>query len=111
MARARGEMPESELDVELLMLYLQRNVDPDQLIGDESIVRFRFTDRETSADWGLVVRGGEVDLCNRDPGKGVDVYFTTDLRTVIGLWRRKLSYGAGPAPGVVLFGRRQDSAG
>jgi DNA-binding HxlR family transcriptional regulator len=92
MGWARGEIAESELDVELLMLYLQRSVDPDKLVGDENIVRFRFTDRKTLADWWLVVKNGEVDLCNRDPGKEVDVYFTTDLRTMIELWMGDVPY-------------------
>ncbi|MEZ5588310.1 MAG: winged helix-turn-helix transcriptional regulator [Sedimenticolaceae bacterium] len=91
----------------LLMLYLQRSVDPDKLVGDESIVRFRFTDRKTLADWWLVVKDGEVELCNRDPGKEVDVYFTTDLRTMIELWMGDVPYRTALADGrLTLVGPR-----
>ena len=31
--------------------------------------------------WWLVVDGGEVELCLRDPGYEIDVFVTTDLRT------------------------------
>jgi len=44
MRWARDLMPDSDLDVELLMLYLQRSVDPEKLPGNESVIRVKFSD-------------------------------------------------------------------
>ena len=33
-----------------------------------------------------------IDVCVRDPGKDVDIYFTTDLRTMIHLWMGDVPY-------------------
>jgi hypothetical protein len=32
--------------------------------------------------WWLMVKGCNVDICLEDPGQDVDVYLTTDLRTI-----------------------------
>ncbi len=92
MRWAREGMPDSDLDVELLMLYLERSIIPEKLIGNETVVRFRFTDLEEFGDWWLVVKDNEVDACIQDPGKDVDVYFTTDLRTMISAWMGDTTY-------------------
>lgn len=92
MRWARGKMDDSELDLELLMLYLQRSVLPDKLPGNETVIRFKFTDIDKFNDWWLVVTDNNVDVCVRDPGKDVDVYFTTDLRTMIELWMGDIPY-------------------
>jgi len=92
MRWAREGMPEGDLDVELLMLYLERSVDVDKLIGTETVIRFQFTDLENLKDWWIVVKNDQVDTCIHDPGKDVDVYFTTDLRTMIQAWMGDISY-------------------
>jgi DNA-binding HxlR family transcriptional regulator len=94
MAWARGAMTDDELDIDLLMIYLQRSIHTDKLVGNETVIRFHFTDRTQLADWWVVVKNGTVELCNLDPGKEIDVYFTTDLRTMIGLWMGDTSYRA-----------------
>jgi hypothetical protein len=37
---------------------------------------------------------GAVDLCPTDPGFPVDIYFTTDIRTMIAIWFGKLTLEA-----------------
>lgn len=37
-------MENSDLDVELLMLYLMRSIQPEKLTGEETIIRFNFID-------------------------------------------------------------------
>ena len=44
MRWARGKMDDTDLDLELLMLYLKRSIRPDKLPGNETIIRFKFTD-------------------------------------------------------------------
>ncbi len=92
MRWAREGMPDSDLDVELLMLYLERSILPDKLVGNETVLRFHFTDLQEFKDWWIVVKNDQVDTCITDPGKDVDVYFTTDLRTMISAWMGDISY-------------------
>jgi DNA-binding HxlR family transcriptional regulator len=92
MRWARDTMTESDYDVQLLMLYLQRSVQTDKLIGNETVIRFRFTDIKDLSDWWLVARENEVDVCVKDPGKDVDVYFTCPVKTMVDVWMGDLSY-------------------
>lgn len=94
MCWARGDLRDSDFDVELLMLYLQRSLKPDQLPGNQSIIRFRFTDLKALNDWWLIVKGSNVDICLEDTGQEVDVYFTTDLKTMASCWMGDKSYSA-----------------
>lgn len=92
MRWARGKMDDSDLDLELLMLYLQRSVQPEKLPGNETVIRFKFTDIDKFNEWWLVATDKDVDVCVRDPGKEVDLYFTTDLRTMIEVWMGDTPY-------------------
>jgi hypothetical protein len=51
------------------------------------------------ADWWVVVKNGTVEPCNLDPGKEIDVYFTTGLRTMIKLWMGDTSCRAATGDG------------
>jgi DNA-binding HxlR family transcriptional regulator len=92
MRWARGNLPDADLDVDLLMLYMERSIDVDKLIGKETVIRFQFTDLQALRDWWLVVRDAQIDTCMKDPGKNVDVYITTDLRTMIQAWMGDITY-------------------
>ncbi len=92
MRWARANLSEDDYDVELLMLYLKRSIRPQKLVGTETVIRFRFTDIEELPDWWLVVKGEELDLCVKDPGKEVDVYFTCSVRTLADIWMGDNSY-------------------
>lgn len=92
MRWARSNLTEKDYDVELLMLYLKRSVNPDKLVGTETVIRFRFTDIKEFPDWWLVVQGADLDLCVKDPGKEVDVYFTSSVKTLCDIWMGQDSY-------------------
>jgi len=92
MRWARSNMSERDYDVELLMLYLQRSIVPEKLLGNESVIRFKFTDINEYPDWWILVEGQEVDVCTNDPGKDVDVYFTSTIKTLIDVWMGDKSY-------------------
>lgn len=94
MKWARGQLSDTELDVELLMLYLVRSIDTDKLAADETTIRFRFSDLERLQKWWLVIRGRTIDVCIEDPGKDVDIWFDTDLRTMTEVWMGDLTYRA-----------------
>jgi len=99
MRWARGALQEKDLDVELLMLYLQRSIRPEALPGKETVVRFKFSDLKLLSDWWLLIDGSSIDVCVQDPGREVDIYFGTDLRTMIQVWMGDLSYRAAIADG------------
>lgn len=103
MKWARGGMPDLDLDPELLMLYMERSVVPEKLIGNETVLRFRFTDIKELNNWWLIVKNGEVDSCIHDPGRDVDVYITTDLRTMIELWMGDITYKSAIAQGALVL--------
>ena len=44
--------------------------------------------------WWIVNDRGTVDLCPTDPGFPVDLYITTDMRTMVHVWVGKLSLAA-----------------
>lgn len=89
---ARHTVLDADFDVEFLMFYLERSIDPSKLIGDESVIRFQFTDLVEQKDWWLLVRNDTVDLCLKDPGKDVDVYFTCTVRTMHDVWMGDRTY-------------------
>ena len=92
MRWARSNLTEKDYDVELLMVYLKRSIVQDKLIGKETVIRFKFTDIEEYPDWWLVVTGDDVDLCVNDPGKDVDVYFTSNVKTMADIWMGDTTY-------------------
>lgn len=86
MCWARHNVTGADLDVDLLMLYLERSIDPTQLPGRETVIQFKFTDLEEQRDWWLIVRDGQVEICITSPGRDVDIFFTSTLRTMHDVW-------------------------
>ncbi len=92
MRWARSNLTEDDYDVELLMLYLKRSIVPEKFVGKESVIRFRFNDIDTYPDWWLVITDSGTDLCVNDPGKDIDVYFTTSVKTMADIWMGDNTY-------------------
>ncbi|MCP4596362.1 helix-turn-helix domain-containing protein [Neptuniibacter sp.] len=92
MRWTRGQITDTELDVELLMLYLERSINPEKLPGGTTTICFNFTDLEQLSKWWIMVDENEKDVCTVDPGKEVDIWFNTDLRTMIEIWMGDLTY-------------------
>ena len=89
---AQDPLKEDDLDVTILTWNIRRRVDP-KVFGEQRVtVLFEFTDvPEAKRHWWIVNDRGTVDLCPTDPGFPVDIYFTTDIRTMIHVWVGKLS--------------------
>lgn len=87
MRWARGQMTDSELDVEFLMWDLQRRLQTDRLPDGETVLCFEFDELERFRTWWLVARDGDVDLCSENPGKEVDLYINTTVRDLAQVWR------------------------
>ncbi len=78
----------ANLDPNLLMWDMRRNIDPAPMPRRRSTIEVIFADQPpTRRRWWLVVEPGkDVDLCSVDPGFDVDLYLATDLRTMTEIW-------------------------
>jgi len=76
------------LDPSLLMWDMRRNLNPAPLPKIRTVVQFLYSDLPPSKrDWWLVIDpDGSVDLCWSDPGFEIDLYVSTDLRTMTAIW-------------------------
>lgn len=86
MRWARGQMSDDELDVELLMWEIHRRIFTQYLPDGQTVLCFSFNDLDKHKTWWLVVDGDDVDLCTEDTGKDVDLYVSTELRTMVEIW-------------------------
>lgn len=89
---AKDNLMDEDYDVELLMLYLKRSIATELLPGPETTLRFEFTDLKKQREWWLVVTENNIDICVKDPGRDVDIYFTSTLRTMTDVWLGHCSY-------------------
>lgn len=103
MRWARNNLTESDYDVELLMLYLQRSIVPERLPGRETVVRFKFSDIDDLSNWWLLIKDREVDICVSDPSKDVDVYLTTSVGTMADIWMGATTYRRAIAGGLLTI--------
>ena len=76
------------LDVNLLMWGIRGNINPDPMPTRRTLIQVIFRDLPRARkNWWLIARPGEgVDLCSVDPGFDVDLYISTDLRTLTEVW-------------------------
>jgi len=96
---AREHLLEEDYDPELLLLYLERSVDADQLPGNSTVIRFEFTDLDSQPLWWIVVEPDRTDVCLKDPGKEVDIYFKTTVKTMADVWMGDRTYREAKAAG------------
>ena len=76
------------LDPNLLMWDIRRNIDTRPMPKRRSTIQFIYSDLPAATkNWWLIVEPGEgVDLCSVDPGFDVDIFLVTDLRTMTEIW-------------------------
>jgi len=76
------------LDVGLLMWDMRRNLNPEPMPRRRSVIQFLYPELPSAQRswWLLVAPGTDVDLCSVDPGFDVDLYVSTDLRTMTAIW-------------------------
>lgn len=83
----RSDLSRNELDPSLLIWDMHRNMNTDFFTSDRTVLKVEFTDIISSKRfWWLVVRGGEVDVCLKDPGYDVDLTISSDLHTLTAIW-------------------------
>jgi hypothetical protein len=83
-----SEVSLQHLDVQLLMWDMRRNIDPKPLPEDRRVIQFLYPDQPPSQRswWLLVEPETGTDLCSIDPGFDVDLYVSSDLRTMTAIW-------------------------
>ena len=83
-----SELSLSRLDAQLLMWDMRRRLDPEPLPSRRVVIHFRFPEQPQKhrAWWMLVTPQDGADLCSVDPGFDVDLYVTSDLRTLTAIW-------------------------
>jgi DNA-binding HxlR family transcriptional regulator len=89
---AQDPLQDGDLDVTILTWNIRRRVDPNVFGTRRVTVQFDFTGvPKAKRRWWIVNHRGSVDLCPTDPGFPVDVYITTDIRTMVHVWVGKLA--------------------
>ncbi len=76
------------LDPSLLMWDMRRNLNPQPLPNRRTVIQLMYPELPVSKRtwWLLVDPPGSVDLCWDDPGFDIDLFVTTDLRTMTAIW-------------------------
>jgi len=100
----------AHLDVNLLMWNMRRKINPKPLPQRRSTIQIIYRDLPVAKRnwWLLVEPGKEADLCSVDPGYEVDLYVTTDLRTMTEVWMGYTAIARAKADKrLVLAGDRQ----
>jgi len=84
----QSELSLKHLDAPLLMWDMRRNLDPTPMPARRIVIQFQYPERPVSqrAYWLLVRPDDGVELCSIDPGFDVDLYVSTDLRTMTAIW-------------------------
>jgi DNA-binding HxlR family transcriptional regulator len=83
----RGQLHEDDLDPGLLMWDIQRRIDMDAFPSCRTCVQFDFAGaRRGQGRWWLLGSSEGINLCLTDPGFDVDLYVTTDVRTLTRVW-------------------------
>ncbi len=98
------------LDPSLLMWDMRRNIDPTPIPKRRCVVQFLYPELPGARrNWWLVVKPDrEVDLCSFDPGFEVDLYVSTDLRTMTSIWMGWMPMQEAITAGkITLTGNRQ----
>jgi DNA-binding HxlR family transcriptional regulator len=90
MRWARGQLTDGELDTEFLMWEIQRRLDTKALPDGETVLCFIFEELTQFKSWWIVINGDDVDLCTKNPGKDVDLYLSTTVRTMVEIWEGEI---------------------
>jgi DNA-binding HxlR family transcriptional regulator len=103
------ELGDEDLDPQLLLWDVHRNIDTEAVPDGRTVIAFVFPDlAPSSRHWWLVITGGGVDVCDHDPGFPVRVTVECSLRTLVRIWRGDLGWTPALRSGdLVLHGEPQ----
>ena len=92
---------------------MRRNIDPAPMPRRRTTIQVIFIDLPAAQrNWWLIVQPGEeVDLCSVDPGFDVDLYLSTNLRTMTEIWMGYCTIARAKDQGrLMVTGRQQLTA-
>ncbi len=90
-----AEVSLRNLDAQLLMWDMRRNLDPAPVPQKRVVIRFLYPEQpQARRRWWLIVDKGTVDLCSADPGFDVDLFVESDLKTMTKIWMGLTSVAA-----------------
>lgn len=93
-------------DAGVLMWDMRRRIDAAALPDGRTVLQFEYSDAPAELRrWWLIAEGGEVDLCQSDPGFEVDLYVTATVPAMAKVWigQRSLARAVDEEE-IVLFG-------
>jgi DNA-binding HxlR family transcriptional regulator len=84
----QSELSLENLDPQLLMWDMRRSINPNPLPKRRSTIQFLYPELPAAQRaWWLIVTPAEgADLCSIDPGFDVDLYVSSDLKTMTAIW-------------------------
>ena len=84
----RSELSLENLDPNLLMWDMRRCLKTDPMPRRKSTIQFSYSDLPANQRkyWLIVDPEKEVDVCSVDPGNDVDLFVSTDLRSMTEVW-------------------------
>lgn len=87
----RGQLSEEDFDPDVVMWDMRRRIDLERFPETHTCLKFEFTEQpEGRRDYWLIGDRGGLELCITDPGYPVDLYVTTDARTMTLVWNGDL---------------------
>lgn len=76
----------------LLMWDVHRRIDTSFFPAERTVLYFEFKDCPANVRrWWLMIAGGKVDICLKDPGQEVDLHFYADMATMAKIWMGDIS--------------------
>jgi len=86
--RIESKLSLQYLDVDLLMWDMRRNLNTTPMPARRSVIEIVYPELPPAQRrwWLLVDPGTGVDLCKIDPGLDVDLYVSSDLRSMTAIW-------------------------
>ncbi len=99
----RSKMTKHELDVDLLMLDIQRGVNTNGL-PNHAVVQFTFSDLPARTKrWWLLVDDAQVDICIEHPGREPLLYLDTTLRGMTQIWMGDVAFQSAIEGGLLRY--------
>lgn len=88
----RGQLSAEDFDPDLLMWDMRRRINLEELPPSQTCICFEFTDVPSNkSHYWLVGSSRGLELCISDPRFDVDLYVTTDVRTMTLVWNGDLT--------------------
>ena len=92
MRYARGDMTDDEMDLDLLMVDIQRRLVVEHIPARKATLHFRFTDQEARLmNWWIRLDGDQRELCTERPAEGENLTIKCPATTMAQVWTGDLS--------------------